>query len=248
MSRGRDQRDSARDYLIANPTATNADVARYLGISSRTVGYARSELMTEGRIPPAWGDHKSPFVKKKNTLNLVETATEGTPFDTQTTSDLNAAVANALSHESEEVPLGGDTLRGRVLDEFDTEEMEVSKLKRILWRIARTDLDNRIRTSAIWTLTRIQQDMDERSLGPGLPKTKSDIINRLLQLFDGVGAAIVIEAMQTYLDKRKGKQNAGQISSEPVPSTQSDSGTTPASGSSTDLLSDVSATGPINVG
>lgn len=195
------ERERAKEYLLANPTATNRDAAAAVGCSPRTIGYARAELVNAGLIPPAWGDHKSDANRRQvrvsaDTLpQVVEPPPEGTPFDTQSTVDLNAAISKQLTE--------GAQYRMH-LDDIDTEEIDIEKLKRILWRIARTEPDNRIRTSAIWTLTRIQQDINARPLGPGVPRTKADIIDRFLQLFEGVGPAVVIEAMQTYLDKRRG--------------------------------------------
>jgi hypothetical protein len=193
-------RERAKEYLLANPQATNRDASSAVGCSPRTVGYARAELVGSGQLPPAWGDHKSNVAKRRQSRTSADTpspisvtsgAAEGTPFDTQSTADLNAALARQPDWQ-----------------DIEAEDIDISKLKRILWRIARTDPDNRIRTQAIWTLTRIQNDMDDRPLGPGQPRTKADIIDRLLLLFEGVGAGIVVEAMQAFLDKRKGTPNA----------------------------------------
>jgi hypothetical protein len=230
MAKHQVERLRAKEYLLANPTATNKDVAASVGISQRTVGYARAELVNSGQIPPAWGDHKSAISKgapiPKTTADAITTAAEGSPFDLQTTSDLNAAVETASRHTPKKSRLA---MKSYLDDaEFDTDEIDFAKLKRILWRIARSDPDSRIRTSAIWTLTRIQQDVDERPLGPGIPRTKANIIDRLCQLFDGVGPAIVIEAMQTYLEKRKGTGNARDLPVDAPESAQTSSGGTSA--------------------
>lgn len=192
-----DQRERAKTYLLEHPQATNKDVAASLGVAPRTVGYARAELVNSGLIPPAWGDHKSAKRRMKRRAivptDKVVSATEGTPFETQNTTDLNKAVVSALPD---------------LLDE--EEEIDIGRLKRILYRIAKMNPDDRIRTQAVWTLTRIQQDMSERPLGPGLPRTKAEIVARLLQLFEAVGAAVVIETMQMFLDKRKGSTHVGE--------------------------------------
>jgi len=231
-----DTRQRAKEYLLANPTATNKDAAASVGVSLRTIGYARAELVNAGLIPPAWGDHKSKVTKgksarvKASVLTRTASAAEGTPFDTDTTSDLNARVAEqSLS------------------DDIDDEEIEISKLKRILWRIARTDSDNRIRTSAIWTLTRIQQDMDERPLGPGVPRNKADSIARLLDIFDGCGAAIVIEAMQAFLDRRKGNDSARKLSPDTGATALSSAGVAESPGSIPVVRPDDGPAGPVQL-
>lgn len=198
-----DRRAEVKQWLLAHPTATNRDVAASLGVSLRTVGYARAELVSAGAVPPAWGDHKSPAAKKAKTLDpsagLPETlaaAAEGSPFDTQSTADLDAAVAKAVVAPT---PTVGP------VDLIDEEEIDISKLKRILWRIARTDPDNRIRTQAAWTLTRIQNDIDDRPLGPGKPLKRADVVNRLVELYEGAGVGVVIESLMIFFDRiRKG--------------------------------------------
>ncbi len=191
-----DLQNRVTEYLLANPTATNKDVAASVGCSPRTVGYARSTLVASGSIPPAWGDKKSRYRRRKSAPQVIpatEATSEGVPFDTQSTADLNAKVAEAL--------LGANQPMGHLPD--DDEDIDFNKLKRILWRIARYDPDNRVRTTAIWTLTRVQQDVSDRPLGPGIPRTRAAIVERLLELFEGVGADIVIETMNLFLEKRK---------------------------------------------
>lgn len=198
MAKGTD-RDRAKEFLLANPQATNKDAAASVGVSVRTIGYARAELVNAGHLPPSWGDHKSPVAKGRHIRTSADVSTqtqkaaEGTPFDTESTADLNAAVA---AQTGTALPLD--------FSDIEDEEIDIGRLKRILWRIARTDPDNRIRTQAIWTLTRIQHDMEERPPGPGAPRTKAEIVARFLDMFDAVGPAVVIEAMQAFLDKRKG--------------------------------------------
>lgn len=223
----KEKRESAKAYLLQHPTATNSDVSNELGISTGTVKYARSELMSAGLIPPARNDRKSAQRLRINQSPLMKTPTEGTPFDLETTKDLNEAVANALAEE----PLGGDTLRSSSNDEQLEDDFSAAKMKRILWRIAQFNTDDRIRTSAIWTLTRIQQEMDSRPPGPQAPTTFEAIVERLLLIFEGVGPAVVIEAMQRFLAKRKGTSNAGQLSTDKDETTQSTSGTPIAQGS-----------------
>ncbi len=196
----RDRRSEVKQWLLGHPTATNKDVAASLGVSERTVGYARAELVAAGSIPPAWGDHKSGAAKKKldpaaTVTQALGAAAEGSPFDTQSTADLDQAVAKAA----------GTSVPKPDLDLIDEEEIDISKLKRILWRIARTDPDNRIRTQAAWTLTRIQNDIDDRPLGPGKPMKRADVVNRLVELYEGAGVGVVIESLMIFFDRiRKG--------------------------------------------
>lgn len=191
IKKGRPPVESERvtTYLTENPQATNKDVMVACDVAPATVSRVRKELVEKGMIPPAWGDRRSK--NKRARVKHVTPPTDGTPFETQSPDELIAAVEAQAKH---------DVAKDLDLDE----EIDMKKLKRILWRIAQVDPDNRIRTQAIWTLTRVQAEVNEREAGPGVPMTKQQVIARLLDLFEGVGAGVIIEAMQLFLDKRKG--------------------------------------------
>lgn len=211
-----DQRERAKEYLLANPTATNRDAAASVGVSARTISYARSELVDAGLIPPSWGDHKGkPKGVSSKVSSALRKASEGDTFETQNTADLNAAVEKEVAKRLADL-------------QIDEEEIDFSKLKRILWRIVRTSPDDRIRTHAAWTLTRIQQDGADRPLGPGIPITKNRALDRMIQMFDAVGPALVVEAMNLYLLKRKGQHAAETLEQGVTPSTPPETVGTPA--------------------
>jgi hypothetical protein len=213
---GRPKRQRVIDYLLEHPTATNKDVMAATEVSIGTVTNARRDLVKEGRIPPSWGDHKSPEAKDSNTRILDAESSrrltkaappEGSPFDTLSTSDLQKKVEEVASKKDLRSPIDD-------ADDADDEEIDYGKLKKILWRIARRDPDNRIRTSAIWTLTRIQQDLSDRPLGPGKPLTEEAAIERFILLFTAVGPTTVVKALNTYL----AKAGYGKPTNEPTAS------------------------------
>jgi hypothetical protein len=154
-----------------------------LGVSMRTVSNVRAGLRAEG-MPPAWGDRKNKTVVP---AVAIQKATEGT-FDVQTTSDLNKAVGLELEREAAanaaaDAELGPDG------------EVDIPKLKRVLWRVVYRNTDDRIVVAAASALARIQQEADARPVGPQKPVTKSEVLDRLSMLFRPVGIAYVFEAM-----------------------------------------------------
>lgn len=168
-----------RQYLLEHPEAKNTDVMLALGVSQRTVSTVRAELRDEGGVPAA-GDkrHASPRV---DPAAAVTGAAAGA-FDVQTTSDLNRAVGASIGD--------GDFNEDGTID--------ILKLKRALWRIVRTNRDDRIVVAAAGTLARIQQEANSRPLGPGKPLTRDDAVARLIALFKAVGINVVLEAINRW--------------------------------------------------
>lgn len=172
-----------REYILLHPTAKNAEVMNALGVSMRTVSNVRAELRAQG-MPPAWGDRKN---KRVNAQQTIARATEGT-FDVQTTADLNKAVGLELEREAAanaaaDAELGPDG------------EVDIAKLKKVLWRVVHRNSDDRIVVAAASALARIQQEANARPLGPQKPVTKTDALDRLSMLFRPVGIGLVFEAM-----------------------------------------------------
>lgn len=215
-----------RFHFTKNPTATNKEVVEAVKCSSRMVSYVRAQMVKEGILQPAWGDHKSSTRKKEgvSSIEKVGKAAEGTPFAVENTADLNEAIARATRDAREA--------------DHDSDEIDLQVLKRILWKIARTDPDNRIRTQAIWTLTRVQQEVSERALGPGNPMTEEGAIDRLLLLFKGVGPETVIKALNTYMAQLKGATHAAPTSVEQENAPQASVETPPVAKDETDVRPD----------
>lgn len=230
MARPPTQRLQAKEYLLAHPEATNRDVRSSVGCAYRTITKARAELVEKGLIPPAWADHHVAVRSNRppNPIPAVERAAEDTPFETSSTADLERAISDHSRRPDETDYFAGIE---------DDEEIDFGKLRRILWRVANRDRDPRIRTQAIWTLTRMQQDVSDRPLGPGVPRTRQQIVDRLILLFEGAGADVVVDAMQTYLEKRKGVPRERELSAEPNESLPSLVGVSLPSGSSLNVQS-----------
>lgn len=243
QSRGRPPVESnrVREYLLEHPEATNRDVRDDLVVSIRLITRVRAKMVEEGLLPPAWGDHFAAerARRRANPIPEVEEAAKDTPFETASTADLERAIdANAKQSNTTDYFAGIE----------DDEEIDFGKLRRILWRVANRDKDPRIRTQAIWTLTRMQQDVSDRPLGPGIPRTRQSILDRLLLLFEGVGADVVVEAMQMYLEKRKGVPCERELSAEPNESLSSLVGVPVPSGSTPNVQSNAEPAGPVDPG
>ena len=175
-----------REYILLHPNAKNAEIMDKLGVSMRTVSNVRAELRAQG-MPPAWGDRKTIPPKKVNATETVARATEGT-FDVQTTADLNKAVGIELEREAAanaaaDAELGPDG------------EIDISKLKRILWRVANRNVDDRIVVAAASALARIQAEANARPPGPQKPMTRGEAFSRLSMLFHPIGIKDVFEAV-----------------------------------------------------
>lgn len=168
-------RTQVREYIIAHPEAKNADVMEATGCSMRTVSNVRALLRAEGAIPAA-GDkrHAAPRV---DPTQVIGDAGVGT-FDPITGVDLTRAVGASLGED-----VGAD---GTV---------EIDKLKKVLWRVVRTNRDDRIVVAAAGTLARIKQEESARPLGPGPPMTEDDAVERLVLLYRPVGLKIVFAAL-----------------------------------------------------
>lgn len=181
-------KDRAKAYLLTSPSASNVQVAVGAKCSQRTVSYARSELVAEGKLDPAFGDR----TRTKSASEVMASATEGTPFEVENSADLAKRVDEEKKRKKN--PVDVDL-------EDDDDDIDFVRLKRILYRISTRDPDNRVRTQAIWTLTRIQQEVESRPLGPGAPMTRAGAIDRLVMLFKMVGPDIVLAAVNVWTGK-----------------------------------------------
>lgn len=175
-----------REYILLHPACKNAEVMDALGVSMRTVSNVRAELRAQG-MPPAWGDRKNQPAKKVNAEQAIVRATEGT-FDVQTTADLNKAVGLELEREAAanaaaDADLGPDG------------EVDIAKLKRVLWRVVHRNTDDRVVVAAASALARIQQEANARPLGPQKPVTKADVLARLDLLHRPLGIGLVFESI-----------------------------------------------------
>jgi hypothetical protein len=187
MAQSDQLRLQVREYILLHPAAKNAEVMNELGVSMRTVSNVRAELRAQG-MPPAWGDRKNK--PKVNPEKAIAHATEGT-FDVATTADLNKAVGFELEREA--------AAKAAADAQTDSElgpdgEIDIGKLKKVLWRVVRRNTDDRIVVAAASALARIQQEANQRPLGPQKPMTKADALGRLSMVFKPVGIALVFEA------------------------------------------------------
>lgn len=168
------ERARAREYLIAHPGAPTREVAQAVGCSPRTVASARGDLRFKGLAGPAYGDRRTKVVKP---AEAIEKAADGV-LDVQTTADLNKVVADELAK-----------------DDASLGEVDMEKLKRVLWRVVNRNADDRIVVAAAGTLARIKQETDARPLGVSKPMTEAAAIDRLSMLFKPLDLPIVFKAM-----------------------------------------------------
>lgn len=232
LGRHPDERRRAREFLIAYPTATNNQVMDAVPCSMRTVSHARAEIRRAAGVVP-YGDRRHSPKKIVNATETVTKATEGV-FDTQTTSDLNSAVETELVREAAanaaaDADLGIDG------------EIDLGKLKRMLWRVVHRNADDRIVVAAASALARIQQEASARALGPGKPLTKREAKDRLLMLFKAVGIDVVVETINEWT----GHRNERNVSTNDGKAPSNPSGATATPGSEVGLPPDVSTTGTL---
>lgn len=176
------KRAAAREHLLRNPNASNADVIAAIHVSPETVNSARRELAEAGytqiprgrkfRVPatPSEGIEVKP-------LPIPESASLPDPVPV-------ADLIDAIDDQRKRVPAVGDHL--------DTEEM-----RRILSRIAR-DLTqpSTVRIAAITAKQKLDfEQQDRHSLGPGEPITKESAALRLSLLMKACGFAITRTAI-----------------------------------------------------
>ena len=202
MPRGDNHRERAKQYLLTHPNATNRDVREACSVSTRTVTNARADLIAENLAPPAWGDHKKPGegTKLVNPIAAVESVSKDV-FDVKTTSDLNAEVAKELAREQ--------AMNAQADAELTPDgEIDVAKLKKVLWRVVYRNTDDRIVVAAASALARIQAEAQQRAPGPGKPMTEIEAIDRLLMVLNAVGANIVMKTLNIWMERIKGNVSA----------------------------------------
>lgn len=199
MPRGDEHKARAKTYLLNHPGASNAQVCTSCHVSIRTVTNARAELLSENLIPPAYGDNKS---KKVNAAETIEAASSDV-FDVKTTSDLNKAVAEEMAKEAIR-HAAADAAADAELTA--TGEIDVAKLKKVLWRVVHRNTDDRIVVAAASALARIQQEANARPLGPGKPMTRSEAKSRLLMLLKACGIDLVVETINEWTGRSSNAQ------------------------------------------
>lgn len=161
----KDAKIRARQYLRAQPGASNAHAAKLLGISVRTVSYARAELVKEGKIAPALHNRGGGKPPKPTTEHL-------------TTSGVKEIEAELNRMKT------GD---GKPLEDSE-------KLARLA-AIARTTDDSKRAESAMLAHTRIKELSKEKAhLGPKPPLKDKEKIDRLWALIEVCGPTIAAKA------------------------------------------------------
>lgn len=199
MPNGPAERSAAKEYLKLNPKATNAEVMEAIDCSLRTVSYARSDLAAEGIERKGSGDRRP---RRVNAQAAITAATSDT-FDVATTADLNKAVGQELTKEAarEEREKKREAAANAAADaELGPDgDVDVNKLKRVLWRVVYRNTDDRVVVAAASAIARIQAEASERTKGAGKPLTRKDAVDRLVMMFEATGIKLVIEAIQQWI-------------------------------------------------
>lgn len=194
----------AKQFIVENPFATTIEVISGAQVSRGTVIAARRALVAEGGIPLPTKDRKSAAFKaaaqSSSPEDVIAASVSETPFEVETGAALAAAVRDIASGLDDTPPREQESEDEKAIAP-DTSSMDVNELKAALTRIIRRAKDDRIKTNAIWTLSRIQQEMQDRPLGPGTPQTEAQVIARLIDLFEGVGRTLLAKALIVFQER-----------------------------------------------
>ena len=187
MSNKQHERTLAADYLRANPHANNVEVARELGISKRTVAYARAALRHEGELPPG---RRAAREKADGPPSLMPP--QGIP-------------------ESEDVPLVAPSLPlpppvppsalPLLPDDGDVDDNEDEEvIRRRIVAVARgfalnPSLHEETRLAAAQVYIKLKDALKSKTLGPGQPLTEEQALSRLSSLLRAVGPSLAFKAI-----------------------------------------------------
>ena len=189
-----------RAYILGNPTATAEDIVRNTGASRRTIYYVKQTLVKEGLLPP------------NRRLNESNAGHEGT----------EQPVTPEVIPEYE--TLDNETLQEMADDpDFEEEILEAddeTKAK-ILKEAKRIAFDPKIhpdtRMSAMQLWLKIKDVAKSHDLGPGPPRSRDEILERLSRLMRGCGPKISLEAFHTAFQKEKLDEQAPNLKTSASP-------------------------------
>ena len=160
----------AKEYLLANPHATNQQVMDATGCKARTVPAARRALISAGLIQPSYYDRRAP---------------ESVP----------PMPTEALAQGQEELRSIFNDLQGSSETSLTPEEMR-NRLS-ALARRASLEGNAALEINAIQAIARLDSQLGSKTtLGPGPPLTRDDKIARLGLILDICGIDILVEAAQ----------------------------------------------------
>lgn len=174
----------AKEYLLANKAATNEDVVKALGVSSRTVTAARSALISMGLLQRSYFDRTS----SHPTPDASEPAIpHGPTLETHSVADL--AKLNELIQQDHGEAITAEEARKRV--------------SRII-RAASVMHDPQLELSAINMFARLDAQLGARDrLGPGPPLSREAKVQRSSQILEAIGPSIAGEALTIAFDRKQ---------------------------------------------
>lgn len=225
------KRKQAAAYLREHPDASISEASRALGLSPRTVAYARKILVEQKILPP----YKRGVLEPEGEAAAPESPSS--PVE-QAVSPPKKNIGGTLLDAKALEELGG------MLDRIEENEDDIESQKLMLRQVKRMAFDLRLhpdtRMSAMQLWTKLRDTVTSRTLGPGKPLTRAAAIDRLVMLFEAVGPELAVEAMyKAYgiTDEGKLPANDGEAARSPV-------GTPDAPGSGTPVPPHDGAAGP----
>jgi hypothetical protein len=177
------KRRLTREFMLNNPTASNADVSRAVKVSQSLASQVRGELRVEGLVRPSPMDRTS-----RPSQAILDAPT--TPQE-QTTEDVEIIGTRRLMElaaaEEAKTPGGLD---------FTAQEA-------MLIRFAKKEDESlATRMTAMDRLNKLRGDQGGRdALGPGAPLTQEDMIVRLTFLIKAAGFKIAVTAFERAFKK-----------------------------------------------
>lgn len=179
--------DKVKQYILDNPLSSLTEVTEAIGCARRTVGNARLELIKEGKLKK--GERGRP------PQGLTPLAATLTP------TELN------------------DIAETQIYDEtlVDDEKTRTRILKEVQKLAFNPSLHPDTRMSAMQIWVKIKDIAKQHDVGPGPPRTREEIIDRLVRIYHGVGPKLCIEALQIAFPKEKPDEIVETSTSETTP-------------------------------
>ena len=189
MSAKKNQAMTIRTHILHHPTDSIQDIIEATGASRRMVFYVKQKLRKEGTLPPSRRDD----VLTEKPTEEIELITLGN----KTLSDLSQMDLEA---------------------EFGNEDETRTKLLIEVQKIAFNAVvhpDTRLSAIGIWV--KLKDIAKTKDLGPGPPRTETEIIDRLVMMFKAVGPKLVVSAIEIAFRKESPNETA-QVEQETAPS------------------------------
>lgn len=201
------QREAAKAYFLAHPTAKDKEVCDATGLNKATVARARWKLIDEGLLPPATRRRRGRPAKTK---------------PGQAAQEPPARDGNVLLTGKELIDIADIDF-----DELPDDEARKKMLKELRKLAFSPDVSNDTRISAMKLWIQFKDSGAGRKLGPGDPLTYEQALDRLRTLMKACGFKLVYEAFTSvYLPKETPSE--GKLPAQPSEATPSALGATPA--------------------